>query len=564
MFSAFKKFGKLGALASSVARAWSPLALWPNGASSPGMWIDPPYTASLFSTSAGTTAISAIGTVLDTSNPIGLILDRKGGLALGPELVVNGDFSNGTTGWTVDAGWAISGGKASASGSIGHLYQAGVAAKVVGKTYKYTFTVSDYVSGNVTPYIHSVISPVNFNSNGEKTVYLVAINTSAEHGFIPTAGASFSIDNISVREIPGISLSQATATSMPVASARSNLLKYSEDFSNAAWQKLSLLVSANAAVAPDGATTADLIYPQTTTINVQIYCALPATLAGANTNSIYVKAAGFQWVVLGGPMFASANDAAYFDVVNGVWGTTGSNLTVSATALANGWYRISASNVVAGNRQFTLKLADANGSNTATVNGTNGLYIWGAQANGGAVTSYQRVGAASDYDASAGPTYLQFDGVDDSLASATFAAGTLTSSMDCLIAVRRGVSGYGVLVYQTAGATPFFGAFEPSGVGGSFTGVGAPTTWVDGVQLTGGTAVTAGTLSTALAAGVWHILEYRGLNLSAWTAIASMGYGSGYSLNGALGGIELFASGQDANRDKARAQMAAYFGVTLP
>lgn len=75
--------------------------------------------------------------------------------------------------------------------------------------------------------------------------------------------------------------------------------------------------------------------------------------------------------------------------------------------------------------------------------------------------------------------------------------------------------------------------------------------------------MTRGTLHTALTAGNWHILELRGLDLSTWTAAGVGGYTS-YVLNGALGGIELFASGQDANRDKARARMAGYFGVTLP
>lgn len=80
---------------------------------------------------------------------------------------------------------------------------------------------------------------------------------------------------------------------------------------------------------------------------------------------------------------------------------------------------------------------------------------------------------------------------------------------------------------------------------------------------TGGTAVTRGTLHTALTPGAWHILEFRNLDLSTWTA-AGCGLYTSYVLNGAIGKIELFASGQDAARDKARARMAAYFGVTLP
>ncbi len=181
-------------------------------------------------------------------------------------------------------------------------------------------------------------------------------------------------------------------------------------------------------------------------------------------------------------------------------------------------------------------------------------------------SSYQRVGAtASDYDAGAGPTYLQFDGVDDSLASATFAAGTLTSSMDCLIAVRRDSAASVVAgLYESAGGSIYFGSAYSSGDTPSCANVGSPTMFVDGTQLSGGTAVTAGTLFTALTVGAWHILEFRGLNLSFITAVNYGAYGGGFNFNGGLGEIQLFASGQDANRDLSRAQMAAYFGVTLP
>jgi len=65
MFSAFKKFGKLGALASSVARAWSPLSLWPDGIDTPGMWISPRDLTSQWADYTGTTPVATPGTVAD-------------------------------------------------------------------------------------------------------------------------------------------------------------------------------------------------------------------------------------------------------------------------------------------------------------------------------------------------------------------------------------------------------------------------------------------------------------------------------------------------------------------
>ena len=76
MFGAFTSFGKLGALASSVARAWSPAALWPTGTEA-GMWIDPSNLAASWADYLGTTPVSTPGTVADSSNPVGLALDLR-------------------------------------------------------------------------------------------------------------------------------------------------------------------------------------------------------------------------------------------------------------------------------------------------------------------------------------------------------------------------------------------------------------------------------------------------------------------------------------------------------
>jgi hypothetical protein len=70
MFSAFQTFGKLGALASSVARAWSPTTLFAAGEAG-GLW-DFSTLANLYQDSAGTTPCTAVG------QPIGKVLDTSG------------------------------------------------------------------------------------------------------------------------------------------------------------------------------------------------------------------------------------------------------------------------------------------------------------------------------------------------------------------------------------------------------------------------------------------------------------------------------------------------------
>ena len=66
----------------------------------------------------------------------------------GKELVVNGDFATDSD-WTKGAGWTISDGKATKSGSdLAYLTQSSLSA-VVGKTYKVTASITNVTTGNV-------------------------------------------------------------------------------------------------------------------------------------------------------------------------------------------------------------------------------------------------------------------------------------------------------------------------------------------------------------------------------------------------------------------------------
>ncbi|MHA3059913.1 hypothetical protein ACX1N5_04095 [Acinetobacter sp. ANC 4636] len=59
-----------------------------------GFTQTPSDLTTLYQDALGTTPVTAAGQTL------GLVLDKSKGLVLGSELVTNGDFSNGTTGWT--------------------------------------------------------------------------------------------------------------------------------------------------------------------------------------------------------------------------------------------------------------------------------------------------------------------------------------------------------------------------------------------------------------------------------------------------------------------------------
>jgi hypothetical protein len=239
----------------------------------------------------------------------------------------------------------------------------------------------------------------------------------------------------------------------------------------------------------------------------------------------------------------------------------GSQFADTDVSLTTTWTRFDTPAAAATTTDFGLWIAKKAGSVSSCLARFPQLQM------GSVATDYQRVTSTSDYDSTGFPIAQLYDGVDDGMATAAFSAGTLTSGMDCMIPVRRDSAASCVagLYNGVADATKFFGMAESaSGSGCVGSGAGTPTVWVDNTQLTGGTAVTRGTLHTALTVGSYHILEFRNLDLSTWTA-AGFGLYTSYTLTGARGDILLYPSTiSTEDKDAARQWLADYYGVTLP
>lgn len=177
------------------------------------------------------------------------------------------------------------------------------------------------------------------------------------------------------------------AKGLLIEEQRTNLLTYSEDFSNAAWQKVDVTISANSAVAPDGATTADKMI-ESTAAGVSHYVnQLLGTIGALETLTVYAKPAGRNWVYL---QIGSFGNSAYFDVQNGTVGTvSGAGATASIENVGNGWFRCRYTQTRVGSSVNIFAPATSNGGLSYTGDGTSGLFIWGAQLEAGAFpTSY--------------------------------------------------------------------------------------------------------------------------------------------------------------------------------
>ena len=122
----------------------------------------------------------------------------------GSELVVNGDFATDSN-WIKQNGWSIASGSANCNDSTGYrsISQSSL-VNTVGKTYKVTYEVSNYVSGEVRCILGGFALGQVTSSNGIVTETITTSNASSNtFVYLETRGSGFigSIDNVSVKEV---------------------------------------------------------------------------------------------------------------------------------------------------------------------------------------------------------------------------------------------------------------------------------------------------------------------------------------------------------------------------
>ena len=192
-------------------------------------------------------------------------------------------------------------------------------------------------------------------------------------GLIETVGSN--IPRLNYPMIDGV---VSGCPSLLLEPQRTNLFTHSEDFSNTSWNKGNLTVIANQAISPDGSQNADEITPDATTGTIRIW-QTKTTSTTTYSLSFFVKYNGKQYVqLLFGSLFNSV-DFSNFDLINGTV-TLG---TGEIESYGNGWYKISltASLNAATDQVYLWSIDSATSSRGAssTGNGSDGLYIWGAQ-----------------------------------------------------------------------------------------------------------------------------------------------------------------------------------------
>lgn len=182
-----------------------------------GFFYDPNDLSTMYQDAAGTTPVTDVG------QPVGLMLDKSRGVALGSEIVTN-SWTPSTATVTYSSG-ALTFLNASPSGDCAN----NTGSITRGKWYKGSFTVSDFVSGGVSFSVGLVSQGTASKlANGNGTYsFIFQANATGDLQLRARLGTtSLKVSNISVKELNGNHAYQNTSSMRPLLVASPQRLDY--------------------------------------------------------------------------------------------------------------------------------------------------------------------------------------------------------------------------------------------------------------------------------------------------------------------------------------------------
>ena len=185
-------------------------------------------------------------------------------------VVFNGDFDSGSN-WSIPSGsgWEIIDGKLKGTNvSVSSATQGGLT--FVGKTFQVSYTISDYSQGGVQIYLGNSQSTSLKSENGTHTETITITSSNTILYIYGTSNFTGNIDSLSVKEVtrdnvPRIDYTGGGCPHILAEPQRTNLITYSEDFTDSSWLKTSggagsnPIVTSSYATSPEGLVNASRI-----------------------------------------------------------------------------------------------------------------------------------------------------------------------------------------------------------------------------------------------------------------------------------------------------------------
>ncbi len=316
---------------------------------------------------------------------------------------------------------------------------------------------------------------------------------------------------------------------------RTNLVRWTEDYSNAAWTLTDTTVTTNSVPSPNGRSTADRLLSGTAGTAVVVQGGIPIAVNTLHTASVYVRPgnpATCPWFLLRYMNNAGTDGGrAWFNMATGELGAVsvvgaGTSVQAEITTEKNGFYRCSVSAIVDGaSVSGQVQMFAVTADNVTTRFNDAIYYLWGAQLEvEGEASSYFPTTSGSLVRS---PDYLLYANTGNVNDAKATVYGEFKRNSTNVIGDRRclGLSGttnnrFQMLMGQTVtpGASLLFGT--GAGVGGTtpistgygkniikFAGTwdnavfGSPTHKITGAVIGENTFSTPAVISTGIAVG---------------------------------------------------------------
>jgi len=183
--------------------------------------------------------------------------------------------------------------------------------------------------------------------------------------------------------VPRLDYTGGGCPSLLLEPQRTNLVTWSEDFTNADWNKVDSSVSGNVAISPDGTTNADKLIENNQNAAHYVESNSGTIVAGTHTMSVFAKAGERNILQLLFNGSANVDAVANFNLTAGTISFS-AFCTATIENYGNGWYRCSITATLVAS---TVPLAYYVVQTSPTAiradaylgDGTSGLFIWGAQ-----------------------------------------------------------------------------------------------------------------------------------------------------------------------------------------
>ena len=236
-----------------------------------------------------------------------------------------------------------------------------------------------------------VVTPNGYKAG---TLYGVLPSSGAADMDVTRATAATRVDESGLIEdvlanVPRIDYTGGGCPHILAEPQRTNEVTYSSDFSNSYFQKIRSTISTDQIISPDGTQNADKFIEDSALGTKLLWTQDKVVSIGdVLTWSVFAKKGERDWIVL--REANAGNFSAYFDLTNGVIGTSEGVDSSKIEDYGSGWYRCSITYTTTGTTaKGRLYLADSDNGQSYQGNGTSGLYIWGAQLEEGSyATSY--------------------------------------------------------------------------------------------------------------------------------------------------------------------------------